>query len=81
MGIGEVIRRLLANLILSAGGEWDKDVYRSVNLCSGTKANIEGGIHMVCERVELVREDKADERRMCMYQDEEGTYGEEVVRN
>ena len=43
MGIGEVLRHLLAKLILFAGGDWEKDVYRSVKLCAGPEAGIEGG--------------------------------------
>ena len=55
MVIGEVFRRLFAKIVLRARGAQAKEACRNVNLCSGVKAGIEGGIHTVRELEEIGR--------------------------
>ena len=50
VGIGKVLWSVLAKLILHSGRAQAKEACGSVNLCSGLKTSIEGGIHAMCDR-------------------------------
>ena len=45
--IGEVYRRILAKLVLHAGGSRTKEVCRIINICEGIQTGIYGDIHAV----------------------------------
>ena len=49
MGIGDIIRRLLAKLVLKVAGAAATEACRNLQLCAGLHAGIEGAIHAVRE--------------------------------
>ena len=50
VGIREVCLLLSANLVLRYGGSQAKEACRTVDLCAGLEAGIEGAIHALKER-------------------------------
>ena len=55
VGIRKVCLCFFDNIVLQAGGVQAKEACRSVNLCSGFKAIIEGSIHVVREWEDIGR--------------------------
>ena len=47
MGIGEMLRRALAKLVMRAAGDQAKTACVNLQLCSGLEAGIEGATHAV----------------------------------
>ena len=79
--IGGVYWRILAKIILSAGGSQAKEACKSINLCAGLEAGIYGDIHAVLERDKLGRVEMGEEQRAQIRQEEEYTYVEEEGGN
>ena len=52
VGIGEIVRRLLAKMVVRVGGDQAKQACGSIQLCAGLEAGIEGAVHAVRERRE-----------------------------
>ena len=50
MGIGEMLRRALAKLVMRAAGDQAKTACGNFQLCAGLKAGIEGATHAVGHR-------------------------------
>ena len=50
MGIGEMIRQVLAKLVMRAAGEQAKRACGKLQLCVGVEASIEGATHAVGQR-------------------------------
>ena len=65
MGIGEILRRALAKLVMRAAGDQAKTACGNLQLCAGLEAGIEGATHAVgqqrMERVSLRRSEMDDE--------------------
>ena len=56
MGIGEMLRRDLVKLVMSAAGDKAKTACGNLQLCAGPEAGIEGETHALGQpRVERVR--------------------------
>ena len=47
MGIGEILRRALAKLVMRAAGDQAKTACGNYQLCAGLEAGIEGATHAV----------------------------------
>ena len=62
VGIREVCRRLIFNIVLRSGGVQAKEACGSVNLCASLDAGIEGAINTVRELEELGRGETVEER-------------------
>ena len=57
VGIGETLRRALAELVMRAAGDQAKTVCGNLQLCAGFEASIDGATHAVGQRrLERVRE-------------------------
>ena len=64
MGIGEMLHRALAKLIMRAAGYQAKTVCGNLQLCAGFKAGIDGVTHAVGKRrLERVRSKENRRRR------------------
>ena len=50
VGIGEMLRRDLAKLVMRAAGEQVKTACGNIQLCAGLAAGIEGATHTVGQR-------------------------------
>ena len=50
MGIGEMLRRALAKLIMRAAGYQAKTVCGNLQLCAGLEVSIDGATHAVGKR-------------------------------
>ena len=50
VGIGEMLRRDLAKIVMRAAGEQAKTVCGNLQLCAGLEAGIEGDTHTVGQR-------------------------------
>ena len=62
VGIGEMLRRALAKIVMRATGDQAKTVCGNLQLCAGLEAGIEGATHAVGQRIlARVRERQGDE--------------------
>ena len=62
VGIGEMLRRDLAKLVMRASGDQAKTVYGNLKLCAGLKYGIEGATHALGQRrLERVRGQRCEE--------------------
>ena len=72
--------RLFAKLVLQTGWVQAKEACRSVNLCAGLKAGIEGAIHAVRERDKIRRGEPVTERRERLELEEQTRLIEDLER-
>ena len=49
VGCGEIMRRLMAKVVIASCGEEATEACGNVNLCAGLKAGIEGAYHAIRE--------------------------------
>ena len=79
MGIGEMLRRALAKLVMRAAGYQAKTACGNLQLWAGLKSGIEGATHAVgqrrVERVRARREETVEEEAT-EAEEEEGESGE-----
>ena len=72
--------RFFAKLVLQAVWAQAKEACRSVNLCAGLEAGIEGTIHAVREQEDLGREETRTERRERLESEEQTRLREDPER-
>jgi hypothetical protein len=61
VGIGEIIRRLIAKCVLETVGKEATSACDNLNLCAGLASGIEGAVHAIKEACEVARHTEATE--------------------